>query len=111
MTAKNKYLIVLPMVPQKLALYWVSVGIKIGSDMSHPASPAATRTIMAAGGNGPLEPHKRPCDLLQCVELIGDNPLSKQIYFLWGVIGFMALKMLVCYSDDASRNIGAFRGP
>ena len=59
-------------------------------------------TIMAAGGNGPLEPHKRPCALRRRVGMIGYNPLSKQIYFLWGVKGFMAPKMLVCYGDDAS---------
>jgi hypothetical protein len=59
-------------------------------------------TIMAAGGNGPLEPHKRPCALRQCVGMIGYNPPSKRIYFLGGVKGFMAPKMLVCYGDDAS---------
>ena len=84
-----------------MALYWVSIAIKIGSDVSHPASPAATTTIMAAGRSGPLEPHERPCDLHRCVGLIGDNPLSKQIYLLWGVIGFMAPKMLRCCGDTS----------
>ena len=57
---------------------------------------------MAASGNGPLEPYKRPCVLRRCVELIGDNHPSKRICFLWGVVGFMALKMLLCYGDDES---------
>ena len=57
-----------------MALYWVSIGIKIGADVSHPTSPAATTTIMAAGRNGPLEPHKMPCDLCRCIGLIGDDP-------------------------------------
>ena len=86
-----------------MALYWVSVGIKIGSDVSHPASPAATITIMAAGGNRPLEAHKRPCDLRRWVRLIRDKyPPRKRTYFMWGVIGFMALKMLRCCGDASS---------
>ena len=54
-------------------------------------------TMVSAGGNRPLEAHKRPCDLRRHVGLIGDNPPSKRIYSLWGVIGFMALKILVCF--------------
>jgi hypothetical protein len=36
----------------------------------------------------------------QHVRLIGDDPLSKQTCFSWGVRGSMALKMLLYYDDD-----------
>ena len=58
-----------------------------GSDVSHHGNPTATTTTMAAGRNGPLEPHKRPCVLRRRVGLIGNNPPSKRICFLWGVVG------------------------
>jgi hypothetical protein len=33
-------------------------------------------TMAAAGGNGPLAPHMRPCAPRRCFELLDDNPLS-----------------------------------
>ena len=59
-------------------------------------------TMAAAGGNGPLAPHMRPCAPRRCVEWMGDNPPSKQIYF-WGLLRvFMALKTLRCCGDSSS---------
>jgi hypothetical protein len=37
--------------------------------------------MAAAGGNGPLMPHMRACAPLQRIKWMGDNPLSKWIYF------------------------------
>ena len=70
--------------------------------MSHRAILTATTITMVAGREGPLQPHKRSCVLCRCIGLIGDNPPSKQICYSWGAIGFMALKMLLCYGNDAS---------
>jgi hypothetical protein len=50
--------------------------------------------MVAIGRNVPLEPHKRPFVLIQRVGSIGDDIPSKRVCFLWGAIGFMALKML-----------------
>ncbi len=45
-------------------------------------------TMAAAGGNGPLAPHMRPCPLHQCVKWMGNNPPSLGMYFLggWGCL-------------------------
>jgi hypothetical protein len=45
-------------------------------------------TMAAAGGNGPLAPHMRPCALRWCVKWMGDNPPSLWTYFLggWGCL-------------------------
>ncbi len=41
-----------------------------------------TATIMAAaGGNGPLAPHMRPCAPRWRIKWMGDNPPSLQMYF------------------------------
>ncbi len=40
-------------------------------------------TMAAAGGNGPLAPHMRPCAPCRRVKWMGDNPPSLQMYF-WG---------------------------
>ncbi len=62
-----------------------------------------TATTMAAtGGNGPLAPHMRPCAPRQCIEWMGDNPMSLQMYFLGGLGVCMARKVLLCSGDDAS---------
>ncbi len=60
-----------------------------------------TATIMAAaGGNGPLAPHMRPCTPRRCVEWMGDNPPSKRLYFGGGLRVRMALKVLLCSGND-----------
>ena len=64
--------------------------------------------MVSAGGNWPLEAHRRPCVLRRRVELIGDNPLIKQIHFLWGVIGLMVLKMLICYGNDVVPRLATY---
>ncbi len=57
-------------------------------------------TMAAAGGNGPLVPHMRPCAPPRCVEWMGDNPPSLRMYSLGGLRVFMALKALRCSGDD-----------
>jgi hypothetical protein len=44
-----------------------------------------TTTMAAAGRNGPLAPHMRPCALLQHVEWMGNNPPSLRMCTFWGV--------------------------
>ncbi len=68
-------------------------------------------TMAAAGGNGLLAPHMRPCTLCRCFEWMGKNPLSLQMYF-WGCWGcvwpskhFFVPAMMNCH------NIGVFWGP
>jgi hypothetical protein len=62
-----------------------------------------TATTMAAtGGSGPLAPHMRPCAPHQCFKWMGNNPPSLQMYFGEGWRVCMALKALLCSSDDAS---------
>ncbi len=51
-------------------------------------------TMAAAGGNGPLAPHMRPCAPRQCFEWMGDNPPSLRMYSLGGLRVLMALKEL-----------------
>jgi hypothetical protein len=46
-----------------------------------------TTTMAAAGRNGPLAPHMRPCTLCRCFEWMGDNPPSKRMYSLGEVEG------------------------
>ncbi len=57
-------------------------------------------TMAAAGGNGPLASHVRPCTPRRCFKLIDDNLLSLQMYFGGGLRVFMALKALRCSRDD-----------
>jgi hypothetical protein len=59
-------------------------------------------TMAAAGGNGPLAPHMRPGALRQCVEWMGDNPLSLRMYFLGGSRVYMDLNALLCSGNDES---------
>jgi hypothetical protein len=59
-----------------------------------------TTTMGAAGGNGPLAPHMRPDTPRRCVEWMGDNPPSLQMYFLGGSRVFMDLKALLCSGND-----------
>jgi hypothetical protein len=62
-----------------------------------------TATTMAAGsGNAPLAPHMRPCALRRCVTWMGNNPPSLRLYSFGGLRVFMALKALLCSSDDES---------
>jgi hypothetical protein len=56
--------------------------------------------MAAAGRNGPLAPHMRPCAPRQRVEWMGDNPPSLQMYSLRRLRVFMALKVLLCSGDD-----------
>jgi hypothetical protein len=44
----------------------------------------------------------RPCAPRQCVEWMGDNPPSKQIYFLGLLRVFMAIKTLRCCDNSLS---------
>jgi hypothetical protein len=59
-----------------------------------------TTTMAAASGNGPLAPHMRPWALHRRIEWMGDNPPSLRMYSLGGLRVFMALKALLCSSDD-----------
>jgi hypothetical protein len=59
-------------------------------------------TMAAAGGNGPLAPHMRPCSPRRCVEWMGDDPPSLRMYSLGELRVFMALKGLLCSGDDSS---------
>ncbi len=47
-------------------------------------------TMAAAGRNGPLAPHMRPCAPRQCVKWMGDNPPSLRMCF-WGGWGCLWL--------------------
>jgi hypothetical protein len=58
--------------------------------------------MAAAGGNGPLGPHMRPCAPRRRVKWMGDNPPSLRMYSLGGLRVFMALKALLCSSYDES---------
>jgi hypothetical protein len=58
--------------------------------------------MAAAGRNGPLAPHMRPCAPPRCVEWMGDNPPSLWMYSLGGLRVFMALKALLCSGNDES---------
>jgi hypothetical protein len=59
-----------------------------------------TTTMVAAGGNGPLAPHMRPCAPRRRVEWMGNNPPGLRMYFGGGLKVFMALKALLCSGDD-----------
>jgi len=67
-----------------------------------PNGNTTITTMAAAGGNGPLEPRRMPYVPLQRVVLIEDDPPSKRICFLWGLIGHMPLKMLRCCGGASS---------
>ncbi len=56
--------------------------------------------MAAAGRNGPLVPHMRPCAPRQRVEWMGDNPPSLRMYSFGGLREFMALKALLCSGND-----------
>ncbi len=67
-------------------------------------------TMAAAGGNGPLAPHMRPCAPRRCIEWMGVNPPSLQMYFWGGLSVCMALKALLCSGNDASpHNLSVLR--
>ncbi len=59
-------------------------------------------TMAAAGGNGPLVPHMRPCAPRRRVKWMGDNPPSLRMYFWEGLRVFMDLKALLCSGNDKS---------
>ncbi len=63
---------------------------------------ATATTMAAAGANGPLAPHMRPCAPRQCFEWMSDNPPSFWMYFLWLLRVCIALKALFCSGDDGS---------
>jgi hypothetical protein len=58
--------------------------------------------MAAAGRNGPLVPHIRPCALIQCNKWMVNNPPSKWIYFGGLLRVCMALKTLQCCGDASS---------
>ena len=64
-----------------------------------PNSNTTITTMAAAGGNGPLEPLRMPCVPLQRIILTKDDPPSKRICFLWGLIGCIPLKTIQCCGD------------
>ncbi len=71
--------------------------------LAQNTSGITTATTMAAAGkNGPLAPHMRPGAPRQCVERMGDNPPSLQMYLLGGLRVFMDLKALLCSGNDDS---------
>jgi hypothetical protein len=59
-------------------------------------------TMAAAGRNGPLAPHMRPCIPRRHVEWMGNNPPSLQMYSLGGLRVFVALKALLCSGNEES---------
>ncbi len=62
-----------------------------------------TATAMAiAGGNSPRAPHMTPSTPRGCHKWMGNNPPSKRMYFWGGVRVCMALKVLLCSSNDES---------
>jgi hypothetical protein len=74
--------------------------------------------MAAAGGNGPLVPHMRPCAPSQCNKWMVNNPPSKRIQFLGVLRVCMALKTLQCCGDaslpeqrSASRAIHTLNPP
>jgi hypothetical protein len=71
--------------------------------LAHNTTGNTTATTMAAAGrNGPLAPHMRPCAPRRCIKWMGNNPPSLRMYFLGGLRVCMALKALLCSGDDAS---------
>ncbi len=59
-------------------------------------------TMATTSGNGHLEPHRRLCNLHQCLCLIGETTPCKRVLFLWGLRWSVALKMLRCCGDASS---------
>jgi hypothetical protein len=84
----NKHLILVFLLHFAVALAQNTTGITTAIAMA------------AAGGNGPLAPHMRPCATRRCVKWMNDNPLSKRMYFWGGLRVCMALKLLLCSGDD-----------
>jgi hypothetical protein len=61
-----------------------------------------TTTMAATSGYASLAPHMRPGAPRRCVKWMGDNPPSLYMYFGGGLRVCMALKALLCSSNDAS---------
>ncbi len=59
-------------------------------------------TMAATSRNGPLAPHMRPCAPRRGFKWMDDNPPSLRMYFWGGLRVCMALKALLCSSDDES---------
>ncbi len=69
------------------------------------------QTMAAAGGNGPLAPHMRPCTMWRCLEWMGNNPPSLRMYF-WGCWGCVwPSKCSFVPVTMNCHNIGVFWGP
>jgi hypothetical protein len=88
-------------VSKKLVLVF-SLHFSVALLVQNTTGITTATTMGAAGGNGPLAPHMRPCAPRQRFEWMGDNPLSLRIYCLGGLRVFMALKALLCSGNDAS---------
>ncbi len=69
-------------------------------------------TMAAAGGNGPVAPHMRPCAPRRCVEWMGDNPRACEC-ILWGGWGCLwpSKRSFVPAMVMNHHNIGVFWGP
>ncbi len=69
-----------------------------------------TTTMAAAGRNGSLTPHMRPCAPCQRFEWMDDNPLSLQMYFLggWGCVWPSKHSFVLAMMNR--HNIGVFWG-
>ncbi len=67
---------------------------------TNTTSVTTAATMVAAGRNGPLAPYMRPCTPRQRVEWMADNPPSKRVYFFGLLRVCMALKALLCSSND-----------
>ncbi len=69
-------------------------------------------TMAAAGRNGPLAPHMRPCTSRQRFKWMGDNPPSLQMFFWGGGWGCLwPSKRSFVPAMMHRHNIGVFWGP
>ncbi len=68
-------------------------------------------TMAAAGGNGPLMPHMRPCAPCQCFKWMDDNPPSLRTFFGggWGCVWPSKCSFVPAMMN--CHNIGVFWGP
>jgi hypothetical protein len=84
---------------QLISVFFAFFSISVALAQNTTGIITAT-TMAAAGGNGPLAPHMRPCAPRRCIKWMGDNPPSLRMYFWGGLRVCMALKVLLCSGDD-----------